>query len=407
VNQTTLPCPTTDLDMTTWEFAQNPYAAMEEWRALGPVVYNAFHDRYMVTSYRNCAKVLGNVKQFNSQPHVEAFVRLFGGVTMEAIDSPRHHEMKAVWAPYFRRDTLEARRPMIERIVGARVDGFVERVRSGEVVDAIPHMTRGIPTYVIAEMLGVESSMMQQFAEWSDAIGASADGALDPTPRGQELLAAGDAATRDLNAYVANAVRERRAGPTDADDLISRMVHHEFADSMEEQEIIASNTQLVFAGNETTATLMASTLLALGQHPDQRRAVVADRSLIPQVFEEVLRWATITQAIPRYACSEDSAIEGVPIPVGARIMPLQGAGNRDPERWERPTEFDIFREQKQHLGFGFGMHVCLGANLARLESQIWLNALLDAMPDYVVAWPVEYGRNFSLRGPANAPIALA
>jgi cytochrome P450 len=184
------------------------------------------------------------------------------------------------------------------------------------------------------------------------------------------------------------------------------MVFHDFARSMEEQEIVASVTQLVFAGNETTAKLMASTLVALAQHPDQRRALTADRSLIPQAIEEVLRWMTVvTNLQARHACSPDSHVQGIPIPVGAAMAPLVAAANRDPARWDNPHAFDIFRPAKQHLGFGFGMHVCLGLNLARLETEIWLDRLLDRLPDYTLAAPIDYGRSFLLRGPVAVPVA--
>lgn len=400
-------CPVVTQDLTDWAFNQDPFPELERWRSLGSVVYNAYHGHYMVTSYRNCAKVLSDLVHFNSQKYVKAFVGAFGGITMEALDTPRHHEMRGVWAPDFTRAGLESRRSLVEAMVAARVDPFVERIRAGEVLDAIPDMTRGIPTLVIAHMLGIEPEMFEQFSDWSDAIGASVEGALDRSPRGDTLVAEGRAATRELNQYLASAIERRRHDGPGGCDLVSTMVFHDFAASMEESEIVASNTQLVFAGNETTAKLMASTLVALGQNPDQRRALAADRSRVPQAFEEVHRWMTLTQAIPRFACSDESAIDGVPIPNGARVDPLPGAANRDPTRWKDPAAFDIFREQRQHLGFGFGMHVCLGLNLARLEAQVWLNRLLDLLPDYELSAPIDYGRNFVLRGPTGVTIAKA
>jgi cytochrome P450 len=403
----TTDCPRVDQDLADWNFNQNPHPTMEEWRAMGPVVYNSRHDRYMVMSYRNCGRVLAKTEEFNSHASVEFFKALFGGITMEALDSPRHDEMRGVWAYAFQRDTLEAQRDMIAGVVAARMDPFVERVRSGEVVDAITNMTRGIPTLVIADMLGIDADMHQQFSAWSDAMGAITEGFLDPSPHGAKLLADGAAATKALNQHIAEAIVKRRNAGKAGTDLISRMVYDPFSLSMEEQEIIASNTQLVFAGNETTAKLLAWTLVALAQHPDQRRALAADRSLIPQAFEEVHRWASLAQSsAPRHACSEDSRIGGVLIPNGAEVMPLLGAANRDPERWESPQEFDIFRPKRQHLGFGYGMHVCLGLNLARLEGHIWLDQLLDKLPEYELAETIDYGRSFSLRGPLAVPISV-
>jgi cytochrome P450 len=379
-------------------FNQNPYPALEQIRAAGPVVYNETLDRWMVTSYPDVARVLGDVKRF-AQGAAEAFVDFFGGPTMETIDEPeRHDAIRGIWARDFWRGSLERQRPLVELVVDQQLQPFVERVRSGETVDAVAELARGIPTLVIAHMLGIETSMFKQFSAWSDAMGAIPEGALDPTERGMEIVLAGRRATAELNAYIATQVEQRRRATSD--DLIAKMVCSEYArTSMTDNEIIASNTQLVFAGNETTAKLMAHTLVALAQHPDQRRLVAADRSLVPNAIEEVLRWETITQFIDRDLHDEGAEIGGVTIPPNAVVTPLQGAANRDPDRWDRPGDFDITRESRQHLGFGFGMHSCIGLNLARLEAQVWLNRLLDELPDYELDGEIDYGGNFQLRGP--------
>jgi len=404
IQQATARIPVVDTDMTAWEFNRDPYPVMELWRELGPVVFNTRHDRYLVTSYRHCAKALTDIDHFNSQGLVEFFQSHFGGLTMEALDSPRHHQMRGIWAGDFQRDSLEELRRLVGEVVAARVDPFVARVSSGEVLDAVAQMARGIPTLVIAHMLGIEPEMYEQFAAWSEAMGRKAEGELDESPRGQELLAASRAGTRALNEYLAGAIA-RQARDGQGRGLLSKMIEHGSAAAMDDQEIIASNTQLVFAGTETTTKLIAATVVALAEHPDQRQALIEDRSLIPQAVEEVHRWRTLTQSIPRHACSEESTISGVGIPRGARVDLLTGAANRDPQRWEHPQEFDIFRASKQHLGFGFGMHVCLGLNLTRLEVQVWLDQFLDKLPDYLLAEPVDYGRNFPIRGPLAVQVS--
>ena len=399
-------CPTITQDMTSWEFNQDPYPTMEEWRALGPVVYNNWNGEYYITGYRDCARALTKVDMFSSQDLVELFTAIFGGVTMEAIDSPRHHQMRAVWAEFFQRDSLLDTRQLITDVVTSQVQPLAARLRDGETIDAIANMTRAIPTLVIAQMLGIDESMHEQFSAWSDAMGTTNEGSSDPSPRGQQLVANGMAATAALNGYMAEIIARRRCGSRDGDDLVSMMVNHDFANEMDEQEIIASNTQLVFAGNETTAKLMATTLVALAQHPDQRRALVADRSLIPQAFEEIHRWQTLVQLLPRRASSDHSNVQGVHIQRGSQVQILPGAANRDPQRWDNADTLDVLRPPRQHLGFGFGMHVCLGLNLARLEVEIWLNQILDEIPDYQLADVIDYGRGFGLRGPIGVPITL-
>ncbi len=404
MTQTQNACPTVDQDLTEWDFSQNPYPVIEEWRKLGPVVYNERHGDYLVTGYRSCARALTKVDRFSSEDLQDMFVRIFGGVTMEAIDSPRHHAMRGVWAGFFERQTLESQRGLVTEVVTSQVDAFVERIRAGETLDAIPNMTRAIPTLVIARMLGIDESAHEQFSAWSDAMGSTQLGTYDTSAVGREAIERGMAGTAALNNYMGEIIKRRRAEGR-GEDLVSTMVYDDFANEMSEQEIIASNTQLVFAGNETTASLMATILVALAQHPDQRRALADDRSLIPQAIEEIHRWETLVQALPRRANSDQSEISGVRIPRGASVQLLCGAGNRDPERWENPDRLDIFREPRQHLGFGFGMHVCLGLNLSRLELQVWLDQILDKLPDYELAGTIEYPRGLGLRGPRAVPLA--
>jgi cytochrome P450 len=400
------PAPVMSLSFREPGFNQDPFPVLEEIRRAGPVVYDELRGTWLLTSYPDVARVLGDARHY-AQGETEAFTDFFGGPTMETIDLPeRHDAIRGIWAQDFQRGNLECQRALVERVVAQQLDPFVDRVKSGEAVDAVTAMTRNIPTLVIASMLGIETAMFEQFSAWSDAMGAIAEGALDTSGRGMETIMAGRQATAELNAYIAGQVENRRQNPTD--DLIGKMVASEYAKtSMSEKEIIASNTQLVFAGNETTAKLMAHSLVTLAQHPDQRELLAGDRSLVPQAVEEVHRYQTITQFIDRDVKESDVEIRGIAIPRGSVVTPMQGAANRDPERWDHPGAFDITRPPRQHLGFGFGMHSCIGLNLARLETQIWLDRLIDKLPDYDLAEEIDYGSNFQLRGPLAVHIAAA
>jgi cytochrome P450 len=387
-------------------FNQDPFRVLEEIRRAGPVVYNELRSSWMVTSYPDVARVLGDAVHY-AQGESEAFADFFGGPTMETVDDrERHDAIRGIWASDFQRGRLESQRRLVEQVVAQQLDPFVERVRSGETIDAVAEMTRSIPTLVIAHMLGIETAMFKQFSAWSDAMGAIAEGALDTSDRGMETIMEGRRATAELNAYIAGQVEERRQKPSG--DLIGKMVSSDYAKAaMTDNEVIASNTQLVFAGNETTAKLMAHTLVSLAAHPDQRRRLAGDRSLIPQAIEEVHRWQTITQFIDRDVRGGDVELGGVVIPNESVVTPMQGAANRDPARWETASSFDITRPPRQHLGFGFGMHSCIGLNLARLEAQVWLDRFLDELPEYELARDVDYGSNFQLRGPSAVHIAAA
>ena len=238
-------------------------------------------------------------------------------------------------------------------------------------------------------------------------MGASAEGYTNPGERGRELIAAGKRATAALNDYLREQLTARRCPAHDGADLITTMVRADYACAhMTEQEIVASNTQLVFAGNETTAKLLAQVLVTLAAHPDQRRAIHADRTLIPATVEEVHRFEAITHSVFRDAIGDDAVIGDVTIPADQRITLLLGAANRDPARWDHADRFDVFRKKLPHLGFAFGMHSCLGMNLAKLEAQIFLEEVIAVLPDWQVEQPVEYGKNFAVRGPSAVVLSL-
>lgn len=394
--------PAWSFDTADPEFVREPWPVYDQIRRLGGVVYNERVDRWMVADFEPVRQILVSTESFGSERGQAEQAAVFGGPTMEFYDGPHHDRMRAIWSDDFRPRTLDRLRPMITAVIRERLAPLCERLRAGETVEAVSELTRAIPTEVIAHMLGIEASMVGRFSEWSDAMGASAEGYTNPGPRGRELIAAGKRATAALNEYLRGQITLRRCPSHAGADLISTMVRDDYAcEHMTEQEIVASNTQLVFAGNETTAKLLAQILVTLAAHPDQRRAVAADRSLVPAAVEEVHRFETVTHSVFRDAVGDEATVCGVPVPAGRRITLLLGAANRDPARWDRAERFDVFRKKLPHLGFAFGMHSCLGMNLARLEAQIFLAELIEALPEWEVATPVDYGRNFAVRGPGS------
>jgi cytochrome P450 len=197
-------------------------------------------------------------------------------------------------------------------------------------------------------------------------------------------------ATAELNAYLGEVLVERKKDP--GEDLISMMAASKAAEAMTDREVVANCTHLVFAGAGTTTSLMSFCVVLLAQHPEQRREIAEDRSLVPRAIEEVMRMRALV-ANPRIVTGGDAEIDGVRVPEGASVVALTSAANRDPERWERPHEFDVLRQKKQHLGFGFGMHVCLGLNLARLETEVYLNRLLDQLPEWDVLIDIDMSKS--------------
>ena len=400
--------PVLTFDTADPDFVREPWRRYDEIRRLGGVVYNERVNRWMVSDFEAVRRILVAPTKFGSERGQVEQAAVFGGPTMEFYDGPHHDDIRAIWSDDFRPRTLGKLRPIISDLVRGRLDPVLDRLRAGETVEAVSELTRGIPTAVIAHMLGIGPDMVDRFSAWSDAMGASAEGYTNPGERGRELISAGKQATAALNDYLRDQLAVRRCPTHDGADLITTMVRAPYACAhMTEQEIVASNTQLVFAGNETTAKLLAQILVTLAAHPDQRRAIHADRTLIPAAVEEVHRFEAITHSVFRDAIGDDATIGDLTVPADQRITLLLGAANRDPARWDRADEFDVFRKKLPHIGFAFGMHSCLGMNLAKLEAQIFVEELIGALPDWQVAGPVDYGSNFAVRGPSAVALSVA
>jgi cytochrome P450 len=171
-----------------------------------------------------------------------------------------------------------------------------------------------------------------------------------------------------------------------------------------EAEMRSTAAVMLLAGYDTTAKLMGSALLALQQHPDQRRLLVEAPALIPNAVEEVLRWDGVATVFARRVVS-DTELAGVQMAAGDTVYLFLGAANRDPSRWKDPHSFDVRRPYKRNLGFGAGPHVCIGAQLARLETQVALETLLRLAPEYRLR-NVEYGHTFMNHGPESGVIEL-
>jgi cytochrome P450 len=377
--------PTLDVSFSSPEFARDGYAVYEEIRQTGPVVYApgpldggdlAPGDGYLCTGFRTCSRILGNVKRYRQPP--EFFTNKFGDLVFEGIDGPRHNEVRAPWMIDFQRETLrEKQLEMVDQVVEECITPVIDRIRSGDVVDLVSELHERIPLYAVLNMLDLPKEDHDELRGY--ALGMT----------GVEL----GGATAAMNQYVAGVAAERSG--TGGTDLISVMLESDVAATMTRSEIVANSSQLVFAGAGTTTTLMSSCIVLLAMHPDQRRAVDADRSLVPRAIEEVLRYRGVTQlTAPRIVVDGDAEVDGVRVPEGAQIIAMVGAANRDPDRWERPNELDVLREPKQHLGFGFGMHSCLGMNLARLEIEVYLNRMLDLLPEWQVTNEIDLSNPF-------------
>jgi cytochrome P450 len=255
----------------------------------------------------------------------------------------------------------------------------------------------------IAELMGVPASDRESFRQWSDdMVGGTPELA---TP---DALERARAAGVNLRAYFTEEIARRRRSAI-SDDLVGRLVAANEGQVLDDAELLASCVLLLVAGNETTTNLIANMTLALARHPDQRRRLLVSADMVPGAVEEAVRYDAPVQATVR-TCVSEAVVGDAQIGVGERVFVLLAAANRDPDEFPDPDNFDVGRGSTTHLGFGHGVHFCLGAGLARLEARIACEELLAAAPEFGLAdasAALDYGPSFIFHRPLRLPVVAA
>lgn len=329
----------------------------------GQSLPNAPRDLYMVLSHDTVSEVLRDARRFSSRSYEESIGLVFGHTILE-MDEPEHTTYRKILQQAFTRRALdrwehEAVRPVVHELV----DRFAQRGRA----DLVRELTFPFPVTVISRMIGVPQEDQANFHRWAiELISIAFD------------MERAYAASRKIGALFQRLIDERRDAPRG--DLVSALVEAEVEGTRLSDELIVSFLRLLApAGAETTYRSSSNLFFGLLTHPEQLEAVRADRSLVPQAIEEGLRWECPLPGIMRRS-TQDTQIGGVAVPAGATMALSLGGANRDTTRYEDPDVFDIFRPPKQHMAFAFGAHRCLGMHLARIETQVALEAVLDRLP---------------------------
>lgn len=312
------------------------------------------------------------------------------------IDPPDHTRIRGLLTKAFSASRVEAMRPVIRALVESILDRHVARGRMEIMRDyAFP-----IPATIISDMLGIPEQDRDRFAKLSNAIIEFGSG----VPQGVDEAAYRERArqaTREFDGYLTDFLDRRRAAGADADDLTNALVRAETEDGRLTRDELIQNIRLLFmAGHETTVNLIGNSLVALFSHPDQLERLRADPGLMPQAVEEFLRYDSSVQQLPRVA-QEDLEIAGQQILAGEMVICLLGSANRDPAVYEAPDRLDVARPFVRSKSFGGGIHFCLGAQLARIETEIALATLLARLPglEIVNLAEVQYPMNPFFRGP--------
>jgi pimeloyl-[acyl-carrier protein] synthase len=388
------------------EFHANPYPFYHALREKDPV-HQSPMGFWVLTRYDDVVTSLRDPRYGRDgfAPLIEA---TYGPETAEGNlprsmlmrDPPDHTRLRALVNKAFTPRVIEGMRAHIQAIV----DRLLDKVQGARSMDVIDDLAYPLPVTVICEMLGVPLDDQNAIRGWSSDIARSLDAIglmADP-----DIVARGVAARRNLTEYFRRLLPERRKHPKA--DLLSLLIGvEEQGDRLNEGELLAMCLLLFIAGHETTVNLIGNGTLALLEHPDQMARFKDDPALIPSAIEELLRYDSPVQWTARITTASVE-LGGREIPSGSMIIAAIGAANRDPSHFSDPDRLDIARADNRHVSFGFGIHFCLGAPLARVEGQIALGTLLRRMPDLALQTgaTLDWRESSALRGLKGLPVTF-
>ncbi len=382
------------------EYRANPYPSYHTLRNGPPKQLNLFLPVTLVARYADVIAVLRDYETFSSErpeiPGRELTDPFRGAPTIETADPPVHTRLRRLAAKAFTPSRISGMEPRIRAIAAELLS---HTVPSGE-FEAITTFADPLPVRVIAEMLGVPDERQAQFKQWSDAIIASiAVVPGSPPPPGS--VEASDA----LREFFTEEIYRRRRTP--GDDLISVLVGaHDEREALNAEELLAFVILLMIAGNETTTNLIGNGLLALGRNPDQLARLRREPQLMASAVEEMIRYDSPVHSTVRVA-RKDTNIGGTEVAARSIVMVLLSAANHDPLQFPEPDRFDVARQPNAHVGFGEGIHFCIGAPLSRLEASIAFEMILERFPNLRLSSPepaLTYKGALSMRGVSSLPM---
>jgi cytochrome P450 len=359
--------------------AEEMFAWFRAMRQSQPV-YLDEHDLWHVFDHADVVRVLSDPATFSSDDRAfnppQQDIDLFAKGSIVNMDPPRHRQLRRVLSGVFTPRVVAGLAPRVEQIATTLLDEVAGR-ESFDLVDALAYP---LPVTVIAELLGVPAHDLPQFRRWAEGLFSVQVGASTlPDEQTNALIAP---IIAEMNGYLLEHIRQRRAAP--GDSLLGRLATAQVdGAALEDDEIVGFAGILLLAGHITTTALLGNTVLCLGRFPEAAAQVRADPTLLPKAIEEVLRFRTPFPRLGRVT-SREVRLGGRLVPARRLVMPWIGAANRDPARFRDPERFDLHRDGLGQLAFGHGIHFCIGAPLARLESRIAVDLLLRRYGDIVV-----------------------
>jgi len=357
------------------EVQANPFPYYKYLRDHAPVYQVPDFGLWAVSRYDDVMKVLRTPQVFSSAGFFSFFMGDLdpfpkGAPAILGVDPPDHTRLRKL----VNRAFTPRRVASLERHVREVALRLLERMPAHGEFDLVPSLSIPLPVIVIAELLGVPPERYPDFRRWTDAVVQATNGTIIAPEKREETRGN----FSELFAYFREAIAAYRREPKD--NLVSDLIRAEEENQMlTGEEIQALAVFVIIAGSETTANLIANATLMLCEHPEQMAMIRANAALIPNVVEETLRCEGSIQLLPRFAM-EDYEIAGTTIPAGSPVMALLGSANHDERKFPDPDRFDIMRNTEGHVGFGYGIHFCLGSQLARLETKTVLETVLERFP---------------------------
>jgi cytochrome P450 len=354
-------------------FREDPYSSYDALRQQCPIVFSTDEDAYVVTGHAEVREILADAKRISNERAAQS---PFGDIRdLVTADDPAHRRHRKLISRAFTPKRVAEMAPYAEQVANELIDAFVAE-GSCDIVEAFAYR---FPVAMIAAMLGVPQEDHGKFRQWADDVFAVA---ADPS-----TLEQGAASLMEFAGYILAHGEAREAGLSSEEssrqDMLAALREpSEDGETLSDEEFVVATIQLLGAGHETTTNLIANSLYQLCTHPEERARLLRDPALVETAVEEILRFDPPVLYQWRRA-TENTEIAGSQVPAEAIIEVALAGANRDPAIWKDPDRMDFSRplsEARQHLAFGIGPHVCLGAALARLEGAVALKTLLRRLP---------------------------
>ena len=395
----------TSLPLTSTEVVDDPYPLFAEARRQGSVQWHDGLSMWLTFTHAAAnsvlrARTLGRIwtPRWPDEP-MPAFALIHVHSLLES-EPPQHTRLRRLVAGAFARGHVERLRPQIARLANQLADQVADEGSDGSVVDLISSYAGPLPVQVIAELLGVPAPDWHLLRPWSNAIVKMYE---YDVPAAQKVAA--EQAAQEFVEYLRDLVAARRRAPRQ--DLISSLIAEVDSDGgrLTEDELVTTCTLLLNAGHEATVNVVGNGVTALLTHPEQLQLLRGKADLLDSAVEELIRYDSPLQLFERTA-TEPVRIGSVTVEPGQKIAALLGAANRDPAVFADPDRLDLARWPNPHLGFGAGIHFCLGAPLARVELQASLATLLTDLPGLALAGEPTRHPTFTHRGFATLPVTV-